>query len=217
MTPARPPRALDGDGATIDRRTLLAGAGGLAAWAATLGPLWLTGCLRAGRLRPTDAAAGPMGGGRSLTATEWVAMVAVQETLWPAGDGVPGAGAVNATGFLDAALVDPGVPPTDLGLVKDGLAQLEVHLRTAGGRPPAAKAFAALDPCGRALVLESFQATEAGSPWVRRVLRYTLEALLCDPVHGGNPDGIGWAWLDYEPGEPRPPGAPPLPGEEAGR
>ena len=31
-----------------------------------------------------------------------------------------------------------------------------------------------------------------------------VEAVLGDPVHGGNPDGVGWAWAGIEPGDPRP-------------
>ena len=33
---------------------------------------------------------------------------------------------------------------------------------------------------------------------------YIFEALLSDPVYGGNPEGIGWRWLGHRPGFPRP-------------
>jgi len=36
------------------------------------------------------------------------------------------------------------------------------------------------------------------------VLGYIFEALLVDPVYGGNPNGIGWKWLEHQPGLPRP-------------
>ena len=34
---------------------------------------------------------------------------------------------------------------------------------------------------------------------------YLLEALLADPVYGGNTDEVGWKWLGYTAGFPRPP------------
>ncbi len=43
-----------------------------------------------------------------------------------------------------------------------------------------------------------------GEAWLSTLVTYTLEALLSDPLYGGNTDGIGWTWLDHVPGEPRP-------------
>ena len=37
------------------------------------------------------------------------------------------------------------------------------------------------------------------------ILTYLLQALLTDPVYGGNPNGVGWKWLHHQPGFPRPP------------
>jgi gluconate 2-dehydrogenase gamma chain len=36
------------------------------------------------------------------------------------------------------------------------------------------------------------------------LLDYIMEALLTDPVYGGNPNSIGWQWLKHQPGFPRP-------------
>jgi gluconate 2-dehydrogenase gamma chain len=44
-----------------------------------------------------------------------------------------------------------------------------------------------------------------GKQWISTILRYILEALLTDPIYGGNPNAIGWKWLDHQPGFPRPP------------
>ena len=40
--------------------------------------------------------------------------------------------------------------------------------------------------------------------WLSKHLTLIFEALLCDPIYGGNPDEIGWSWLRHNPGEPRP-------------
>ena len=43
-----------------------------------------------------------------------------------------------------------------------------------------------------------------GESWLSVILNFVFEALLCDPRYPGNPEGIGWKWLDHDPGQPRP-------------
>jgi gluconate 2-dehydrogenase gamma chain len=126
-------------------------------------------------------------------------MEAVQETLWPAGDGVPGARDVNATGVLDATLADPDFPPQRLVRVRAGLVEVEALARARG-----AADFASLDAAAREAVLVAWRERPAGPAWLRTVLAATLEAVLGDPVHGGNPGEVGWRWAGFTPGEPRP-------------
>ena len=45
---------------------------------------------------------------------------------------------------------------------------------------------------------------DGGENWLSTLLLYIFEALLTDPVYGGNPNGIGWKWLGHNPGLPRP-------------
>lgn len=40
--------------------------------------------------------------------------------------------------------------------------------------------------------------------WFGFVITITIEALLCDPVYGGNKQELGWKWLNYIPWYPRP-------------
>ena len=39
----------------------------------------------------------------------------------------------------------------------------------------------------------------------RMLHQNTVEGFFADPVYGGNSNGIGWAWLEHQPGFPRPP------------
>jgi gluconate 2-dehydrogenase gamma chain len=182
----------------VDRREVLARVAAIAAFAG-LTPGMLAGCLREGRLRPAAGGAF-VGGGRALTGDEWVTLAAVQETLWPAGEGVPGAHDVRATSVLDAALVDPDVSPAHLATVRAGLPRLHALASRRG-----AARFETLDAAGREAVLVAWRDEPEGTTWIRLVLGYTLEAVLGDPVYGGNPGGIGWTWAGYEPGDPPPP------------
>ena len=40
--------------------------------------------------------------------------------------------------------------------------------------------------------------------WLSKLLTSIFEALLADPIYGGNPNEIGWEWLGHNPGSPRP-------------
>ncbi len=40
--------------------------------------------------------------------------------------------------------------------------------------------------------------------WFSRLVTFLFEALLADPIYGGNPNHIGWNWLNHNPGQPRP-------------
>jgi len=155
-------------------------------------------------LRPRRASAADEP--RLLSAAEWTTMEAVQETLWPAGPGIPGAKDLNATRVLDAALRDPRVPPIEREWVRGWIPTLNELARARG-----AASFEALDPAGREAVLVAFREQDEGSGWIRLVLGYTLEAVLGDPVHGGNPGEAGWRSMGYEPCDVRPsaPGGPP--------
>lgn len=172
----------------IDRREVLLRASALAAAAG----LSLTECLRPVRAFAADAP-------HVLTDAEWTTMEAAQETLWPAGPGVPGAKDVNATRVLDAALADPDVPPIEREWVRGWIPALNDLARARGART-----FGSLDPAGREAVLVAFRERPEGAGWIRVVLGYTLEAVLGDPVHGGNPGEIGWRWAGYEPFDLRP-------------
>jgi len=172
----------------IDRREVLLRASALAAAAG----LSLSACLRQTRAFAADAP-------RVLTDAEWVTMEAAQETLWPAGPGVPGAKELNATRVLDAALADPDVPPIEREWVRGWIPALHELAKARG-----AATFESLDAGGREAVLVAFRERDEGSGWIRVVLGYTLEAVLGDPVHGGNPGEIGWRWAGYEPFDLRP-------------
>ncbi len=46
--------------------------------------------------------------------------------------------------------------------------------------------------------------TQWGDSFVYDVMNYMFEAMLGDPVYGGNNKEAGWKWLDFKGGQPRP-------------
>jgi gluconate 2-dehydrogenase gamma chain len=56
----------------------------------------------------------------------------------------------------------------------------------------------------REKVLERIAQTEWGESFLYTVMGYMFEAMLGDPVYGGNNKEAGWKWLAFEGGKPRP-------------
>lgn len=162
------------------RRFLLAGAGGLAALFA-----------------PLDAASEFKSGVR--VENPWPLLAAVQEHLFPSEIDAPGAREIRALAYLQGVLGDLRGDREEQRFILKGAEWLEDLSRQ---RHKAT--FVELDPIRREQVLREVTNTPKGENWVSTLLLYICEALLADPVYGGNPDGIGWAWLAHQPGFPRP-------------
>ena len=54
-------------------------------------------------------------------------------------------------------------------------------------------------------ILRAISKSRAGENWLSNLVGYIFEAMLSPPSYGGNPDGIGWQWLEHQAGFPLPP------------
>lgn len=138
-----------------------------------------------------------------LNRSQWKAIVATQQHLFPSNlqkqPASPGANDINAKAFLYAVLSDPNRDDEDRRLVKHGVIELQ-NLSSKQYQ----KSFNHLDFSQKEKILRTLEKQPGGTPWIMTILGYVFEALLTDPVYGGNPNGIGWKWLDHQPGFPRP-------------
>ncbi len=123
--------------------------------------------------------------------------------MLPSEPGSPGAREVNAIGYLRLVLNHPSVEAHDRDLLLEGVVGLD---SLSQGR--FAKRFTALADPEREVILRDFEKSAIGAHWLGEMLDFLLEALLGDPIYGGNPNGIAWAWLGITPGFPRPPARP---------
>lgn len=135
-----------------------------------------------------------------LDSHHWKVMDAALDHLFPAEKNAPGAKDVHATAWLHNALLMPDVEPTHRDFMRDGVIRLETTSLAVQK-----KSFIQLNEEQREIVLRTTEKDHEGKTWLRESLRYILEAMLSDPVYGGNPNAIGWNWLKHEPGFPRPP------------
>jgi len=137
--------------------------------------------------------------GKVLDAHQWRTLAAVQDHLLPSEPGAPGSSDIRATAYLDGVLADPELDPETRSFVLSGVGWLDELAKEGDGQP-----FADLAPGVREDLLVRISQSRSGDRWLSKLIGYTLEALLGDPLYGGNPGGIGWAWLDHNPGLPRP-------------
>ena len=129
----------------------------------------------------------------------WLTIAAVQQHLFPAEDNSPGATDINALQYLQNMLNAPDMDEDERRFIINGekwLNQLSLQIHS--------KKFIDLDTETREQILRKIEQSRAGENWLSKQLTYILEALLSDPVYSGNPEGIGWNWLQHQPGFPTP-------------
>ena len=132
---------------------------------------------------------------------ERATLKAVQLQLFPAdGDG-PSATDINALTYLEWALTDPdNKEDGDRAFIIEGISWLDTQSTATYQRP-----FIQLSHSQQHDLLDAFSIKKVQENWMSLLVYYLLEALLLDPVYAGNPNGIGWKWLQHQAGFPRPP------------
>lgn len=131
---------------------------------------------------------------------EWMAIGILQEHLLPSEKNAPGAKEINARGYLQWVLKDPNYDVEEKQYIHDGIGWLNDSAMEIENQK-----FLALSVQRREMLLKEIAKENWGESWLSKNLSLIFEALFCDPVYGGNVDGVGWKWLEHRPGLPRPP------------
>ncbi len=180
---------------SISRREFLARMNLLAALALTY-PAATLAELRKSKIRQSDSdssAEWPL-------ESTWQTLSQVQEVLFPAADDIPGASDIGASIYLHNAIENPDADAEDKDFVFRGVGWLDDLTQQRHK-----KTFLQLSAMQQQEMIEVIVKSRAGRNWVSTLLTYTLEALLTDPVYGGNKNEAGWKWLEHQPGYPAPP------------
>jgi gluconate 2-dehydrogenase gamma chain len=150
----------------------------------------------------------PPGGGlpsplaKALEEAPWPLLEGVQAHLFPAEPDSPGAAEINALGYLQDVLSrEDGDAVEDRKFLTAGA----VFLRRRVALDHDGRLFEELSVEEREAALRKMAGSTDGANWISVVMYYLLEALLADPVYGGNTGEVGWKWLGYTAGFPRPP------------
>jgi len=134
-----------------------------------------------------------------LSIDEWNLLIAVQDILLPTEKNAPGAREINAAAFVQWVISDPELDPDERKALKDGIKKVNDEAIERWELP-----FLQMKEENRQKLLRHIETHSWGEHWLAKMLLYIFEALLGDPIYGCNPEGIGWKWLNHDPGQPRP-------------
>ena len=118
--------------------------------------------------------------------------------MFPTTKRYKGAREFKAFRFLLFVSTHPTFEKKDFKLLMEGAEELQQRY----------PGFAAFDPSQKEKSLREFETTLFGQNWLSLVLYYGLEAMLGDPVYGGNDKLCGWKNFDHT--SPKPTAAKPF-------
>ena len=121
-------------------------------------------------------------------------------TLFPNDGNGPGADDINAFGyFLWVIQDDLNRKEESNSFIVEGLDwlnQKSIRLKQSN--------FYDIPANHREAFIDEIVKTKYGKKWVSAMVSLLFEALLLDPIYGGNKEEKGWEWLNHTPGFPRP-------------
>lgn len=129
----------------------------------------------------------------------WLTLADVQEHLFPADANSPGAKDISALRFLSNMLDAPDTDVEEKDFIFKGVGWLNDLSKSTHNRT-----FTELGSDDKETILRTIENSNAGSRWLSLMMTYLIEALLSDPVYGGNKNRKGWEWLEHIPGFPTP-------------
>lgn len=136
----------------------------------------------------------------AFTKRQQIVIDILQMHLFPDdGDG-PSAHDINALTYLNFAMKDQkNIDDGDPSTIAQGIESLEkLSTKTTGSN------FTKLSSNEREGVMTQLAKSRSGENFLSLLIYYLAEALMLDPIYCGNPDMIGWKWLEHQPGFPRP-------------
>lgn len=106
---------------------------------------------------------------------------------------------VNTANYISIVLRHTRINKEDKLFLKNGVKWLnETTVETYR------KTYTKLSKDERQSVLNAVAKTEWGESWIYNMMTYIFEAMLGDPIYGGNNNEAGWKWLAFNGGQPRP-------------
>lgn len=134
-----------------------------------------------------------------LSVEEKNILQSVQEILFPSDENGPGASEINAYDYVAWVMSDPLKDPAEVTYFKNGIGWVEESANEIFS-----KKYIELNEAEKQELINTVSKENWGEGWLSVLLTFIFEALLSDPKYGGNPESIGWQWLNYNFGNPRP-------------
>lgn len=134
----------------------------------------------------------------------WLTLDAVLNHLLPASPLVKkdidiSAQTIQATQYLMNVVELQPTEPEEVEFIFKGIGWLNGYTQSQKKQN-----FIALNTADKEMMLKAISRSGAGQNWLNNLIGYIYEAMLSPPIYGGNPNGIGWKWLEHQPGYPLP-------------
>ncbi|WP_448565919.1 gluconate 2-dehydrogenase subunit 3 family protein [Thalassotalea ganghwensis] len=135
----------------------------------------------------------------ALKKEPWLTLDAVLAHLLPASDKGVSAQQIHATDYLYNLVHQQPTSQGEIDFIYKGVGWLNDYTQS-----QLKQNFIALNKTQKEQMLRAISASTAGSNWLSMMISNIYEAMLAPPAYGGNPDGIGWKWLEHQAGFPLP-------------
>ncbi len=123
----------------------------------------------------------------------WTVIESVQEHLFPQSAKYPSAKSFQALRYLKMVSHHDSFDQEDLDFIHRGARELVTRGYTS-----------IMIKSKKEQMLREFSKSQFGENWISLILNYTLEAMLSDPLYGGNKEEKGWRAYKHQAGIPRP-------------
>jgi len=136
---------------------------------------------------------------QAINTAPWNTLNAVMEHLLPESDSGPSAKNINATFYLHQLVFKQPTAQDEIDFIFKGVGWLNGFTQN-----KLKQNFIDLLVTEKETMLRQISQSSAGENWLNMMILNIYEAMLSPPAYGGNPDGIGWKWLDHQAGFPLP-------------
>lgn len=136
---------------------------------------------------------------KSKKTNPWLTLDATLAHLLPTSATGPSAADINALAYLYQVMTVQPTPTEEKEFIVKGVGWLNSFAKS-----EYSKVFVQLSFDEKELLLRGISRSSAGENWLNTLLNYIFEAMLTPPAYGGNPDGVGWQWLEHQGGFPLP-------------
>ena len=129
----------------------------------------------------------------------WLTLDTVINHLLPESPTGPSAKDIRATWYLFNVVNEQPTEQDEIEFIYKGVGWLNDFSQS-----QLKKNFVAASLDEKERLLKTISKSRAGENWLNNLVGYIFEAMLAPPSYGGNPNGIGWQWLNHKAGFPLP-------------
>ncbi|TKB46343.1 gluconate 2-dehydrogenase subunit 3 family protein [Thalassotalea mangrovi] len=129
----------------------------------------------------------------------WQTLNSVLEHLLPISDKGPGAKELKILDYFVNVLEHQPIDKEEKTFIENGVGWLNGYTQQTHKQD-----FVGLGFDDKEKSLRTIAKSRAGENWINTLLTYLIEGMLAPAVYGGNPEGLGWKWLNHQAGFPMP-------------